>query len=296
MVTFILSKPHKRVLYYLNFDKSLDFKIDNYYNCFMYNKEEQSTIDIQPTQEIADESMDNMPNPDEVNEIISASAPEDNNTVKVGENKSSKKKNARILTRKLTLTAVLTGLAFGLYMLGPLCKLPFMFPVFFDLQFSELPALIGGFALGPAYGCLIIILKCVLKLPLSQTACVGELCDCILGIVFVLTSSLIYYFHKNKKGAIWAILAGAFAIVVASVALNYFVNIPFYIQFYFKGEWEPLLGMLSVLFPNITKDNFYAYYLCLSVIPFNILRALITSFVTFAVYKKVSILFKKFTG
>lgn len=262
----------------------------------MYNEEKQSTIDIQPTQEIADESLENRSNPDEANKIIQESTPEENNLAKVGESKNSKKKNARILTRKLTLTAVLTGLAFGLYMLGPLCKLPFMFPVFFDLQFSELPALIGGFALGPAYGCLIIILKCALKLPLSQTACVGELCDCILGIVFVLTSSLIYYFHKNKKGAIWAIVAGASALVVASVAMNYFVSIPFYIQFYFEGEWDSLLGLLSTLFPNITRDNFYAYYLCLSVIPFNILRALITSFVTFAVYKRVSILFKKFTG
>ncbi len=259
----------------------------------MCNNDRQDINQAQVTEEPIERDSDNT---SLLPETQNLSATQESDIETAEKKNKSNKKNAVKFTKKLTLTAVLTGLAFGLYMLGPLCKLPFMFPSFFDLQFSELPALIGGFALGPIYGCIIIILKCAIKLPLSQTACVGELCDCVLGIVFVLTASLIYRFHKNKKGAILAMTFGSIACVITSVLLNYFVNVPFYVQFFFKGEWEPLLKSLSVLFPKINRDNFYAYYLCLSVIPFNILRALITSFVTFAVYKKVSILFKKFTG
>lgn len=263
--------------------KSLAFSLIYYYNISMYNNEQEELNQNQIINESSDEcSCDN-----------SISEEQEESLVK---KKSLAKKNAVTLTKKLTLTAVLTGLSFGLYMLGPLCKLPFMFPIFFDLQFSELPALIGGFALGPLYGCIIIILKCALKLPMSKTLCVGELCDCILGLVFVLTSSLIYYFHKNKKGAVISLVFGSVGCVITSIILNYFVNIPFYVQLFYEGNWDGLLKTLSVLFPNITRDNLYAYYIPLSVIPFNILRTLITSFVTFAVYKKVSILFKRFTG
>ena len=55
--------------------------------------------------------------------------------------------------------AVLTAISFLLYYLGRFVKLPFMFPSFFDMQISELPALLAGFSLGPVSGCLVIVFK-----------------------------------------------------------------------------------------------------------------------------------------
>ena len=54
-----------------------------------------------------------------------------------------------------------------------------------------------------------------------------------------------------------------------------------------------LANMLTGLYPNCTADTFYNYYLWLSVLPFNLLRCLIASILTFAVYKKVSFLIRK---
>jgi len=209
---------------------------------------------------------------------------------------SKKRKSALVITKKLTLVAVLSGLAFGLYMLGPLCKLPLIFPSFLDLQFSELPALIGGFALGPWYGALIILIKCALKLPMTSTAFVGEICDAILGLAFVLPATIIYRFNKTKKGALISLLISMVVCVATAILLNRFVIVPAYIKLFFNGQWEPLVGMLKTLFPSITKETFYNYYLWGSVLPFNLLRCLVTSAITFLVYKSVSRLFKKFTG
>ena len=88
--------------------------------------------------------------------------------------------------------AIFSALSFILY-LFPKFPLPF-FPSFLDVQFSNLPAILGGFVLGPLGGCLIVIVRCALKLLLgmSTTAGVGEIADLLLGVCVVLSSSLIY--------------------------------------------------------------------------------------------------------
>ena len=87
--------------------------------------------------------------------------------------------------------AIMVALSFLLYYIGRFIKLP-IFPSFLDFQISELPALFAGFSMGPVSGCLVIIIKCALKLPLSGTAFVGELTDMLLGVAFVLPASLLY--------------------------------------------------------------------------------------------------------
>ena len=72
-------------------------------------------------------------------------------------------------TKDLAKIAILSALAYILYMFVKF-PLPFIFPAFLDIQFSDLPALIGGFAMGPWAGCLIVVVKCLLKMPFSTTA------------------------------------------------------------------------------------------------------------------------------
>ena len=194
--------------------------------------------------------------------------------------------------RKLTVTALFTALSFGLYMLGTVCKLPFMFPSFFDLQFSELPALIAGFMLGPWYGAAVIVIKCLFKMALTHTAYVGEATDMLLGLALVLPSAFIYRRRTNIKGALVGVIVGSLCLVAVSVLVNRFISVPFYIKAFFNGDEQVLVGMLRSLFPNITWANFYVYYLCLSVIPFNLLRCVIMCGLTFAVYKRLSRLIK----
>ncbi len=205
--------------------------------------------------------------------------------------KEERRKNAVLTSKKIAIIAVLTGLSYVLYMFAKF-PLPFMFPSFLDIQFSELPALIGGYALGPVAGCIIIVAKCLLKLPFSQTAFVGEIGDIILGIAIVLPASLVYKNNKTLKGAIYGLLVGMACCVAVSALLNRFLLIPLYVKLLFNGSWAPLIGATKGLFPNITQENFYSYYIPLSVVPFNILRCGISGGLSFLVYKRLSRLIK----
>ena len=209
---------------------------------------------------------------------------------------TDKPSKRRVYTRKIAVAGVFTALSYGLYLLGKFCKLPFIFPAFFDLQFSELPALIAGFVLGPLWGAAIIVLKCLLKMPLTSTAFVGEATDIILGLALVLPAAFIYRKKRKLAGALTGVVVGSLCLTGVAVLVNRFISVPFYIRYYFGGNEMALVGMLQPLFPAITWDSFYLYYLTLSVVPFNLLRCALICIITFAVYKRLSRLIKRWTG
>ena len=183
--------------------------------------------------------------------------------------------------------AILTAIAFILYAFAKF-NLPFMFPSFLEIQISELPALLAGFSMGPISGCLVVIIKCLLKFPLTTTAYVGEATDILLGIAFVLPASLIYYFHKDKKHALIGLCVGSACLTGLSILVNRFISIPFFVQLYFGGNFDAIVGVLKPLYKNVTIDNFYTYYLLLGVLPFNLFRCIIVSGLTFVLYKRLS--------
>ena len=193
----------------------------------------------------------------------------------------------KITPAYITKLAVLTSISFILYMFAKF-NLAFMFPSFLDMQFSELPAILAGFSLGPVAGVLVIILKCLLKFPFTSTAFVGELTDMVLGILYVLPASIIYYRKKTRKNAVIALIIGTLASTVGAIILNRFVSIPFYVEFFFHGNFDILIGICKPLYHSITRDNFYLIYLLAAVLPFNILRLALVSIVTFLVYKSLS--------
>ena len=184
----------------------------------------------------------------------------------------------------IAVMAILTALSFILYMFVKF-PLPFMFPSFLDMQISDLPALLGGFALGPVEGTLIIIIKCCIKMPFSSTGCIGELGDIAIGIANVLPAALIYRFYKNRKGAILGMLAGMICAVAVGLLMNWLVLIPFYAD---KFGMAAVVGMMTDLYPNVTADTVYNYYLPLAVLPFNVLRCLVCALVTYFTYKPLS--------
>ncbi len=193
---------------------------------------------------------------------------------------------------KLTVVANLTALSVLLYFLK--FPLPFIFPIFLEIQFSNLPAIIGGFALGPIGGSLIVFIRFLIKLLASKTAGVGELIDLLIGLSVVLVSSIIYMKNKTKKGAMYASLAGVLTWTLIAVLANYLFIVDFYIEFYFKGDIAPLLGMLAVI-PNINAENYMGKYLLYAIIPFNLLLSSLVFSVTFLVYKRISNLIHHFS-
>ena len=201
---------------------------------------------------------------------------------------TEKQNKSRFTTKTLAKVAVLTALSAILYIVPWLkFSLPMLFPSFLDIQFSELPALIGGFSMGPIAGCAIIVIKCLIKMPMTSTMCVGEIGDIIMGIAFVLPAALIYKNHKNIKGAVLGMLAGMASFVFVGIFVNWLVLIPFYAMF-LDGGWNTIIGMVSTIYPGVTQQSFFTYYLFLGVLPFNLLRGILVSLLTFLLYKRVS--------
>ena len=82
--------------------------------------------------------------------------------------------------------AILSALAFVLMLFE--MPLAFIAPPFYEMDFSDVIALIGGFALGPVAGVLIELLKNLLNILFtgSSTAYVGELANFVTGCALVL--------------------------------------------------------------------------------------------------------------
>ncbi len=196
-------------------------------------------------------------------------------------------RNPRFSTAYIAKMAILTAISFLLYAFGKF-NLPFMFPNFLEIQISELPALLAGFSMGPISACIVIVLKCLFKFPMSSTVYVGEATDILLGILFVLPASLIYKYKKDKKHALLGICVGSLCLSGASILVNRFISIPFYVELYFYGDFGEIVSMLQLLYPQMTEHTFYVYYLFAGVLPFNLLRCIIVGALTFVLYKRLS--------
>ena len=188
--------------------------------------------------------------------------------------------NATIHTaRGITTTALLGAVASILMFLN--FPLP-IFPAFVKMDISDAPALIASFAMGPAAGVMVELIKNAVNLTHTSTGGVGELANFSIGAAFVVPAGLLYKRRKDIRRAVTALCAGTVTMTLAAALANYFVLIPLYSNFI---PMETIIGMYRAIIP--AADTLPKIIL-LSVVPFNLLKGLVVSLVTFALYKKLS--------
>ena len=135
--------------------------------------------------------------------------------------KAIKKRNhdtERVLsTRKIAMIGVFSAIAAVLMLFE--FPLPFA-PSFYELEFSEIPALVGTFAFGPVAGVMIEFVKILLKLLMkgTSTAFVGDLANFVVGCSFILPASIIYLFKKTRKTALIGSVTGTLIMTVFGTA------------------------------------------------------------------------------
>lgn len=205
-------------------------------------------------------------------------------------------KRSYFSSARIAVIAMFSALAAILYIFN--FALPFAFPSFLEFKFSDIPVLIGSFALGPVSSVIIVVSEILIKLVVkgSSTMFVGEISDLLTSCAFAVTAGIIYKKHRTFKGALVGMAVGTAVEVVVAVLINWLFLVPFYVQFLFNGNWAPLLNAMNKLFPNCTRENFYNYYLWVSVLPFNLLRCLVAVLVTLPVYKRISMLINRFNA
>ena len=181
-------------------------------------------------------------------------------------------------TRDLTTIAVLAAIASVLFML----EIPVV--LFYKLDFSNLPVLLGTFSMGPMAGTLILLIKSALGLLHSSSQGVGELADLLMGLAMVLPAGLIYQHHKCRKNALLGMIAGGICATVAGVLTNVYLLIPFYGAAYNLPVSE-ILEMGRKLIPSM--DTIWKFVLCITA-PFNLLKWTVISVLGYLLYKPLS--------
>ncbi|QAA31457.1 ECF transporter S component [Clostridium manihotivorum] len=148
---------------------------------------------------------------------------------------------------------------------------------FLKMDLSDLPALMGTFALGPVAGVAIELIKNILHVLIkgSGTALAGELANFTIGTVWVVVTGLIYKVNKTTKGAIIGLVLGTLALTVAGILGNYYVFMPLY----------------NHVAPILDKANMK--YLLTIITPFNLIKGCGVSIVTLVLYKRLSPILNK---
>ena len=167
--------------------------------------------------------------------------------------------------------------------------LPFA-PPFYKIDFSEIPVMIGGFAMGPMAAVVIEFVKIVLNLIINgtMTAGIGELANFLIGIALVLPAALIYKKKKTRKAAALGMGIGTLFMTLVGSVLNAFVLLPTYAKA-FSMPLEGLVEMGTAINKSIT--NLFTF-VAFAVAPFNLLKGILVSIIVFFMYKKVSSLLK----
>ena len=140
--------------------------------------------------------------------------------------------------------------------------LPFA-PTFYKIDLSEVPVLVGCFAMGPMAGVLVELVKILLNFVMTgtSTAGVGEIANFIIGCSFCVPAGLIYRKNRTRKSALIGMATGTLLMIVIGTAVN----------------------------SHITSLSTFVMF---AVAPFNLVKGIVVSLVVFLIYKKISPIFR----
>lgn len=189
----------------------------------------------------------------------------------------------QINTRTMVKTAVLSVLAFLIMYF----EMPLWFtPPFLKVDLSDIPALIGAFALGPIAGVVIELIKNILNLAIegTTTAAVGELANFFVGSIFVFTAGIIYQKNRKFKSAVIGMVVATITMTLIASVLNYYFLIPFYAKLF--GVSVDQYVELGAQVNRFVTD--YKSFILYGIIPFNFLKGIMVSAITIPLYKRVS--------
>ncbi len=185
-------------------------------------------------------------------------------------------------TRWLAKTGILAAAAIALMYME--LSLP-LFPSFLKFDFSEIPALLAAFAMGPLSGVMVELIKNIGHLPATHTLMVGELANFIMGSLFVGTAGMVYKYRKTRGGAMVSMALGTVALTLSGALINYFVTIPFYVKV-MGLSMEGIIAATKAAGNHMVSD--LGSLILWVFVPFNLFKGLVVSVIVTLIYKKLS--------
>ncbi|MGE7273492.1 ECF transporter S component [Brevibacillus panacihumi] len=186
--------------------------------------------------------------------------------------------SSRTATKRLVTIPMLAAVAFILQYLE--FPIPFT-PSFLKLDFSTLPALIGGLMYGPVAGVVIEVMKNVLHMLFKNTdgLIIGEVANVLAGSIFVVSAVLMQRLAKGKQGFLTGLAIGALLMTVVMAFMNAWFLLPAYAVLY-QMPMEQLLSSFGA-------DSVWSLILY-GIVPFNIFKGAILALVAYPVYVKLA--------
>jgi len=185
---------------------------------------------------------------------------------------------SRTATKRLVTIPMLAAVAFILQYLE--FPIPLM-PTFLKLDFSTLPALIGGLLYGPVAGVVIEVMKNVLHMLFKNTdgLIIGEVANILAGSIFVVSAVWMQRLAKGKQGFLTGLAIGALLMTVVMAFMNAWFLLPAYAALY-QMPMEQLLSSFGA-------DSVWSLILY-GIVPFNIFKGVMLALVAYPVYVKLA--------
>lgn len=150
------------------------------------------------------------------------------------------------------------------------------FAPWLKLDFSYLPMLLTGFALGAVPGLMVLIIKNIFQLLTTESVGIGQLADMLVGCAMLFPAVSVYYKMRTRKGALIGMATGLACMCAVGLLSNRFILLPFYLGDGF----------------NAYMDNNPAV-LWTAVLPFNLIKGGMISLLTYLLYKPLSRFLKR---
>lgn len=164
-------------------------------------------------------------------------------------------------TKKLTMLAMLTALAFILTLL---CRLSlFSAAPFLTYDPKDVIIVISGFLFGPLAALAVSVVVSLLEMTISQSGLIGMLMNVLATVGFACTASIIYKCKRTIGGAVLGLIVGCFAMTVLMLLWNY---------------------LISPLYMGVSRDV-VAQMLLPVFLPFNLIKAVINTALALLLYK-----------
>lgn len=186
-------------------------------------------------------------------------------------------------TQFLIMTAMLAALA------GVLMSFEFsmpMMPPFYKIDFSDVPAVIATFILGPVSGLCVEIVKILIKLVTvgTNTMFVGEFANLLGTLLFILPVWFVFKkMGKTRKAAITSLAVSLPLRIAFSCFLNGCITLPLYAKA-MGMSLDQVVATVGAVNPLITN---LPLFLVLATIPFNLIKLLLNYIIGEFLYERL---------
>lgn len=150
------------------------------------------------------------------------------------------------------------------------------FAPWLKLDFAYVPMLLTGFALGFWPGFIVLAVKNIFQVITSNSAGIGQIADMLMGTAMLLPAVLVYRRNRSRNGALVGMALGTLGMVIVGVLTNRYLLLPFF---------------MGSNFASYMDAN--PYILWIAVVPFNLVKGVADSAITFILYKHLSPFLKR---